>query len=90
MLGSAPGRTFIEIAPIMRALRAADAFYLMLVHTSQHHDAAMKVFFGELALADRTSAGAAGGKCLESPFMMEPQGSDRCQASLPTCSWAVV
>ena len=51
VVGARPN--FIKIAPIMRALRAADAFDLMLVHTGQHYDAAMNdVFFAELALPD--------------------------------------
>jgi UDP-N-acetylglucosamine 2-epimerase (non-hydrolysing) len=51
VVGARPN--FIKIAPIMRALRAAGAFDLMLVHTGQHYDAAMSdVFFAELALPD--------------------------------------
>jgi UDP-N-acetylglucosamine 2-epimerase (non-hydrolysing) len=51
VVGARPN--FIKIAPIVRALRAADAFDLMLVHTGQHYDAAMSdVFFTELALPD--------------------------------------
>jgi UDP-N-acetylglucosamine 2-epimerase (non-hydrolysing) len=51
VVGARPN--FIKIAPVMRALRAADVFDLMLVHTGQHYDAAMNdVFFAELALPD--------------------------------------
>ena len=51
VVGARPN--FIKIAPVMRALRAADAFDLMLVHTGQHYDAAMNdVFFADLALPD--------------------------------------
>jgi UDP-N-acetylglucosamine 2-epimerase (non-hydrolysing) len=51
VVGARPN--FIKIAPIVRALRALDAFDLMLVHTGQHYDAAMNdVFFAELALPD--------------------------------------
>jgi UDP-N-acetylglucosamine 2-epimerase (non-hydrolysing) len=51
VVGARPN--FIKIAPIMRALRAADAFDLRLVHTGQHYDAAMNdVFFAELELPD--------------------------------------
>ena len=51
VVGARPN--FIKVAPIMRALRAADAFDLTLVHTGQHYDAAMNdVFFAELALPD--------------------------------------
>jgi UDP-N-acetylglucosamine 2-epimerase (non-hydrolysing) len=51
VVGARPN--FIKIAPIMRALRAADAFDLVLVHTGQHYDAAMNdVFFADLALPD--------------------------------------
>ena len=51
VVGARPN--FIKIAPIMRALRGADAFDQMLVHTGQHYDAAMSdVFFAELALPD--------------------------------------
>jgi UDP-N-acetylglucosamine 2-epimerase (non-hydrolysing) len=51
VVGARPN--FIKIAPILRALRAADAFDLMLVHTGQHYDGAMNdVFFAELALPD--------------------------------------
>jgi UDP-N-acetylglucosamine 2-epimerase (non-hydrolysing) len=51
VVGARPN--FIKIAPIMRALRAAAAFDLMLVHTGQHYDRAMNdVFFAELALPE--------------------------------------
>jgi UDP-N-acetylglucosamine 2-epimerase (non-hydrolysing) len=51
VVGARPN--FIKIAPVMRALRAAAAFELMLVHTGQHYDPAMNdVFFADLALPD--------------------------------------
>ena len=51
VVGARPN--FIKIAPVMRALRAAAAFDLMLVHTGQHYDPAMNdVFFADLALPD--------------------------------------
>jgi UDP-N-acetylglucosamine 2-epimerase (non-hydrolysing) len=51
VVGTRPN--FIKIAPIMRALRAADVVDPMLVHTGQHYDAAMNdVLFAELALPD--------------------------------------
>jgi UDP-N-acetylglucosamine 2-epimerase (non-hydrolysing) len=51
VVGARPN--FIKIAPIMRALRAANIFDLVLVHTGQHYDAAMNdVFFAELGIPD--------------------------------------
>jgi UDP-N-acetylglucosamine 2-epimerase (non-hydrolysing) len=51
VVGARPN--FMKIAPIMRALRAAEAYELALVHTGQHYDAAMNdVFFTELALPE--------------------------------------
>jgi UDP-N-acetylglucosamine 2-epimerase (non-hydrolysing) len=51
VVGARPN--FIKIAPLIGALRAADTFELMLVHTGQHYDAAMNdVFFADLALPD--------------------------------------
>ena len=51
VVGARPN--FIKVAPVMRALRALDAFDLLLVHTGQHYDAAMNdVFFAELALPE--------------------------------------
>jgi UDP-N-acetylglucosamine 2-epimerase (non-hydrolysing) len=51
VVGARPN--FIKIAPIMRALRAANVFDLVLVHTGQHYDAAMNdVFFAELGIPD--------------------------------------
>jgi UDP-N-acetylglucosamine 2-epimerase (non-hydrolysing) len=49
VVGARPN--FMKIAPITRALRAAEAYDFKLVHTGQHYDAAMNdVFFTELAL----------------------------------------
>jgi UDP-N-acetylglucosamine 2-epimerase (non-hydrolysing) len=49
VVGARPN--FMKIAPIQRALRAAQAYDIKLVHTGQHYDAAMnEVFFADLAL----------------------------------------
>jgi UDP-N-acetylglucosamine 2-epimerase (non-hydrolysing) len=41
------------MAPILRALSAAEAYDMKLVHTGQHYDASMNdVFFAELAIPD--------------------------------------
>jgi UDP-N-acetylglucosamine 2-epimerase (non-hydrolysing) len=51
VVGARPN--FMKMAPIARALDAADAYRVKLVHTGQHYDAAMNdVFFTELALPD--------------------------------------
>ena len=51
VVGARPN--FMKIAPINRALRAAEAYEVALVHTGQHYDAAMNdVFFAELALPE--------------------------------------
>jgi len=42
---------FMKLAPLVRALRADGRLAWRLIHTGQHHDAAMSgVFFGELGL----------------------------------------
>lgn len=51
VVGARPN--FMKMAPIQRALSAARAYDIKLVHTGQHYDAAMNdVFFAELALPD--------------------------------------
>jgi len=51
VVGARPN--FMKMAPIARALDAAAAYDVRLVHTGQHYDAAMNdVFFTELALPD--------------------------------------
>ena len=51
VVGARPN--FMKMAPIQRALSAARAYDIKLVHTGQHYDAAMnEVFFAELALPD--------------------------------------
>ncbi len=44
---------FMKLAPLMRALRAADPFHALLVHTGQHYDHQMSgAFFRDLGLPD--------------------------------------
>jgi UDP-N-acetylglucosamine 2-epimerase (non-hydrolysing) len=51
VVGARPN--FMKMAPIIRALGAAKAYEVSLVHTGQHYDAAMNdVFFAELALPE--------------------------------------